>query len=133
MSSMTCASIKSSCRLTNAIIRFGGHDCGRYIIRVFLMGLSSNRSSPPCRRRIIWRHSNGYFHRTASPRDKRDIYRFFLGSFQELAGNTAGALATFNSLQKSWGTKYGGGRLVDKTTEAIKRLSKSNHPERIRN
>ena len=73
------------------------------------------------------------FPQDSIPEDKRDIYRFFLGSFQELAGNTAGALATFNSLQKSWGTKYGGGRLVDKTTEAIKRLSKSNHPEQIRN
>ncbi len=60
------------------------------------------------------------------PEDKRDLYRFFLGSFQELAGDYAGALTTFSSLQKSFRKEYGGGRLVDKTTEAIKRLSKLN-------
>ncbi len=60
------------------------------------------------------------------PEDKRDLYRFFLGSFQELAGNYTGALATFNSLQKSLGKEHRGGRLPDKTTEAINRLSKPN-------
>lgn len=67
------------------------------------------------------------------PEDKRDLYRFFLGSFQELAGDYAGALTTFSSLQKSLGKGYGGGRLVDKTTEAIKRLSKLNHTGKTQN
>ncbi|MFH0343545.1 MAG: TIR domain-containing protein [Chromatiales bacterium] len=60
------------------------------------------------------------------PEDKRDLYRFFAGSFQELAGDHAGALTTFSSLQKSLGKETLGGRLSDKTTEAINRLSKLN-------
>ncbi len=35
------------------------------------------------------------------PEGKRDLYRFFLGSFQELAGDYTGALTTFSSLQKT--------------------------------
>ncbi|MGH8509541.1 MAG: TIR domain-containing protein [Gammaproteobacteria bacterium] len=64
------------------------------------------------------------------PEDKRDLYRFFVGSFQELAGNYAGALTTFSSLQKSWGKENLGGRLSDKTTEAIDRLSKLNSSDK---
>ena len=64
------------------------------------------------------------------PEGKRDLYRFFLGSFQELAGNYAGALTTFSSLQKSLGKENLGGRLPDKTTEAINRLSKLNSSEK---
>lgn len=60
------------------------------------------------------------------PEDKRDLYRFFLGSFQELAGNYADALRTFSRLQKSLGKENLGGRLSDKTTEAINRVSKLN-------
>ena len=59
----------------------------------------------------------------SAPESKRDLYQFFLGSFQELAGKNADALATLSRLQKSWG-KDANGTLVDKTAEAIKRLSK---------
>ncbi|MGH8537573.1 MAG: TIR domain-containing protein [Gammaproteobacteria bacterium] len=58
------------------------------------------------------------------PQNKRDLYRFFLGSFQELAGNHAGALATFRSLQKTLSKYHTSGRLPDKTAEAIDRLSR---------
>ncbi|MGH8511659.1 MAG: TIR domain-containing protein [Gammaproteobacteria bacterium] len=64
------------------------------------------------------------------PEGKRDLYRFFLGSFQELAGNYTGALTTFSSLQKSLGKENLGGRLPDKTAEAINRLSKLNSSEK---
>ena len=60
------------------------------------------------------------------PESKRDLYRFFLGNFQELAGDSTGALSTLRSLQKSWGKAHGGGRLPEKTAEAINRLSKLN-------
>jgi hypothetical protein len=60
------------------------------------------------------------------PESKRNLYRFFLGSFQELAGNYTSALTTFGSLQKSLGKEHGGGHLPDKTTEAITRLSQLN-------
>lgn len=60
------------------------------------------------------------------PESKRDLYRFFLGSLQELAGKNVDALATFTRLQQSWG-KSERGTLIDKTGEAIKRLSKLNH------
>lgn len=59
------------------------------------MGTSRKRSSPPCEDIL--------------PEGKSDLYQFFLGSFQELAGNYAGALTTFSSLQKSWGKEYLGG------------------------
>jgi len=64
------------------------------------------------------------------PESKQDLYRFFLGSFQELAGNYPDALTTLSSLQsslqKGLGKEHGGGRLLDKTTEAVSRLSKLN-------
>ena len=65
------------------------------------------------------------------PEGKRDLYRFFLGSFQELAGNYAGALATFSGVKKSLGKENLGGRLPDKTAEAIKRLSKLNRTKKM--
>jgi tetratricopeptide (TPR) repeat protein len=58
------------------------------------------------------------------PESKRELYLFFLGTFQELVGDNAGALATLNSLQISWGKENRSGRLPEKTIEAINRLSK---------
>lgn len=60
------------------------------------------------------------------PESKRELYRFFMGSFQEHVGDYTGALTTFGNLQISLGKEHGGGRLLDKTTEAINRLSKLN-------
>ncbi|MGH8532444.1 MAG: hypothetical protein ACREV1_06840 [Gammaproteobacteria bacterium] len=64
------------------------------------------------------------------PEGKRDLYRFFLGSFQELAGNHSGALATFRSLQKTLSKNHTSGRVPDKTAEAINRLSKLNRSDK---
>lgn len=59
------------------------------------------------------------------PDSRRGLYRFFLGSLQELAADYATALATFGALQKSFGKENPGGLLPDKTAEAVRRISKS--------
>jgi tetratricopeptide (TPR) repeat protein len=57
------------------------------------------------------------------PESKRVFYQFILGSLQEHAGDYTRALTTFQSMQNSWAKELGYARLLDKTTEAITRLT----------
>ena len=58
------------------------------------------------------------------PESKQTFYGFFLGSLQEHAGDSARALTTLQTMQKTWGKELGyNERLHAKTTEAITRLS----------
>ena len=61
------------------------------------------------------------------PVQESSLYKFFLGSFQEQAGDYAGALMTFRSLQESKGfNKYASIRFQERAAAAISRLSKLN-------
>lgn len=60
------------------------------------------------------------------PTDKRNLYLFMLGGFQERAGDRTAALATMRALHGILardGSLASGGRLSDRTVAAVKRLS----------
>lgn len=67
------------------------------------------------------------FPETEVPADKRNLYSFMLGRFEENAGERAEALVTFRTLRDMLsreGALASGGPLPDGTVAAVKRLSK---------
>jgi tetratricopeptide (TPR) repeat protein len=65
------------------------------------------------------------FPEEAIPQHRRNLYLFMLARFQEEAGQHAEALTRLRALRLSLASEGGGGgRLVDETTAAIRRLSR---------